>query len=153
MAKDKEMVDDLDVKIITQLRKDGRMSFRKLGESIGVATGTVQARIKRMEDLGIINGYHVNVDFSKLGYTITAVIGAIGKYENIMRLEAKLAKKRNIIGIYAVTGEYDLLIAAKFREISELNDFIRENFTLEGIEKTVTFLVLQTVKEERGLFE
>jgi len=153
MAKDKEIVDDLDIRIISQLRKDGRMSFRKLAEKLGIATGTAQARIKRMEDLGIIKGYHVVVDFSKLGYNITAVVGAIGNYENIMKLEAKLVKKKNVIGVYAITGEYDLLVAAKFKEISELNEFIKETFTESGIEKTVTFLVLQTVKEERGLFE
>ncbi|RLG21858.1 AsnC family transcriptional regulator [Candidatus Micrarchaeota archaeon] len=152
MAKE-NIVDELDIKILKELRRDGRLSFRQLANRLNVATGTIQKRIKRMEDLDIIRGYHVSIDFEKLGYKITAVVGVIGNQESIIKLEDKLKKMSNVIGLYGVTGEYDLLIAAKFKTITELNDFIRKHFNIKGVDKTVTFIVLQTVKEERGLFE
>ncbi len=148
-----EKVDQLDLDILKELRQDGRQSYRKLAGKLNVATGTVQARIKRMEDSGIITGYHAGINFAKIGFNITAIIGVMGKQDVMRDLEQKLAKNKNVYGVYMVTGEYDILIAVKFKEIHDLNDFIRENFTKEGIDKTVTFLVLETFKEKRGLFE
>ena len=152
MAKE-EKLDQLDLDIIKEIRTDGRLSYRKLAEKLNVATGTIQARIQKMEDSKIITGYHAGIDFSKMGFNITAIIGINGKQDVMRDLELKLAKNKNVFGVYMVTGEYDILVAVKFKEIHDLNDFIRTNFTGEGIDKTVTFLVLETFKEKRGLFE
>lgn len=63
------MLDELDRRLLELLQGDGRLSYRALAEVVGVSVPTVSARIKRMEDLGIILGYSVKLDPARFGGT------------------------------------------------------------------------------------
>ncbi|MFH0987025.1 MAG: Lrp/AsnC family transcriptional regulator [Candidatus Micrarchaeota archaeon] len=141
-------VDSLDIKILMELNKDARFSYRKIAEKLRVATGTVQSRIKRMEKSGVIKNYHARFDFVKLGYTLPTLIGvSIRRGENSSFIK-KLEKNKCIYGLYFVTGEYDLIIAANFKNINELNEFINKELGDTLVEKSNTYLILKTLKEE-----
>ena len=80
-------VDELDLKIIKTLQEDARASYRKVAEKLDIATGTVQNRVHRLEDIGIIQGYHCHLNYAKLGFNITALIGISIKKEDTARLK------------------------------------------------------------------
>jgi len=67
----------LDLSILRELKKDARKSHRDIAEKLGVAEGTVYNRVNKLQDMGIIKRFMVDLDFSKLGYDLTAVIGLI----------------------------------------------------------------------------
>jgi len=141
------MVDKLDLKILTILRKDARVSYRKIAEKLGVATGTIQNRIQKMEKEGIITDYHVGINLNKLGYNIAAIIGICIDRKEANKIEKKLINNKNVFAVYSVTGEYDLLVATRFKTMNELDNFIRKELSNESILKTNTFIILNISKE------
>lgn len=79
-------MDELDKKIISELNKDSRLSFRELSKNLNIAVGTISHRIKKMEEDGIIKGYIPVVEPSKAGYDLIAVINVTikrGKLQDV----------------------------------------------------------------------
>jgi len=144
-------IDDLDLRIIGSLREDSRQSFRDLAEKLDVAEGTVYNRVNKLKEEGILKKFMVDVDYAKLGYDLSAVIGIISKGGHLPELEKELAKEKSITAVYDVTGEYDAIVVAKFRDRSELNDLVKRMNSMEHIERTYTMVVLNVVKEEHGV--
>jgi DNA-binding Lrp family transcriptional regulator len=141
-------VDDVDRSIIRLLQEDARKSFNKIAESLGIAVGTAYNRVKNLEDSGILKGYTIMLDSAKLGYGLTALIliEAEGRY--LPDVENELAKLDEVICIYDITGDYDIAVVARFRNRSTLNSFIKSTLKMPHVNRTVTNVVLNVVKED-----
>jgi Lrp/AsnC family transcriptional regulator for asnA, asnC and gidA len=144
-------IDDLDLSVLRELKKDARKSHRDIADKLGVAEGTIYNRVNKLQDMGIIKRFMVDLDFSKLGYDLTAVIGLIVDGGFLQEVEEKIAKKPNVSALYDVTGDYDALIVAKFREREELDKFIKSVMSIPHVERTYTMLVLNVMKETHGV--
>ena len=152
MIKMRNEIDELDMQILKLLRKDARLSLRKVASKLNVATGTVQSRLQRLEKDGVIRSYHAHIDATKLGYNISALIGIGIKKTEIDNFLEKLKKHKNVIGAYDVAGEFDSFLIVRFKTMDELDDFIRNALPSPPVERTTTFVVLGTVKEGQTLF-
>jgi len=141
-------MDELDMRILRLLQKNARMSYREMAKELKVAVGTVYNRVKKMEEDGIIRGFCVNIDYEKVGFGLTAVVGIKAKGREIVRIERKLAEHPRVTQVYDVTGEYDIIAVAKFRDRADMNRFVKWVLSLDGVEKTNTSVVMDTVKEE-----
>lgn len=141
-------MDELDLKIIRLLQKNARLSYREIAKELGVAVGTVYNRIKKLEELGVIRGFCVDVDYEKLGFGLTAVMGIKAKGREIVKIERELAKSPRVMQVYDVTGEYDIIVVAKFRDRADMNRFVKWVLSLEGVEKTNTSVVMDIIKEK-----
>ncbi|MBN2014514.1 MAG: Lrp/AsnC family transcriptional regulator [Candidatus Altiarchaeota archaeon] len=144
-------IDDLDVKIIKELREDARKSFREIAEKLEVAEGTVYNRVNKLQEIGVIKGFMADVDFSKIGYDLTALIGVIVEGGALSKMEKKFAKEPNVSAVYDVTGEYDALIVAKFKDRDSLNSFVKRLLAFPEVKRTYTMLVLNVMKETHGV--
>jgi Lrp/AsnC family transcriptional regulator for asnA, asnC and gidA len=144
-------VDELDLSILRELKKDARKSHRDLAEKLNVAEGTIYNRINKLQESGIIKRFMVDLDFSKLGYDLTVIIGITVEGGHLAEIEEKIGKKPNVSAVYDVTGEYDALIVAKFAERDSLNDFIKSILRLPYVKRTNTMLVLNVIKETHGV--
>lgn len=142
------MVDELDIKILSMLQENSRLSYREIARELGVAVGTVYNRIKRMEEEGIIKGFAPILDYEKLGFGLTAVIGVKARGRKILEIEEALRKKENVIIVYDITGEFDIVLVAKFRDRAHMNRFVKWLLSLDGVEKTNTSVAMQVVKED-----
>lgn len=142
------VMDDLDKRIIEELNKDSRLSFRELSKNLNIAVGTISHRIKKMEEEGVIKGYIPVVEPSKVGYDFIAVINVTIKRGKLQDVASLLDKFNNIVSIYNVTGNYDAVIIARFKNRGQLNNFVKELQTFENVDKTNTSLVLNTIKED-----
>jgi DNA-binding Lrp family transcriptional regulator len=144
-------VDEVDRKIIRLLQEDARKSFNKIADNLGIAVGTAYNRVKNMEDRGILKGYTIILDSTKLGYNLTALIliQADGRY--LPEVEKDLAKNDEVMLIYDVTGDYDIAVIARFKDRSDLNNFIKSTLKMAHVTKTVTNVVLNVVKEDLRL--
>jgi len=148
----KTMLDELDRKIISELNKDARKSFRDLAKILGLAVGTISARIKRMEDAGLIRAYVPLLSSSRAGYDFRAIIALRTAEGKSIEVGKKIAQYPNVSGVYDITGEYDSMVVARFKNRAHLNDFLKEIQVLEHVERTNTFLVLQTLKEDPRIY-
>ncbi|WP_297500476.1 Lrp/AsnC family transcriptional regulator [Thermococcus sp.] len=145
------MVDELDRKIIALLQENARFSYREIARELNVAVGTVYNRIKRLEEEGVIKGYSPLLDYEKLGFGLTALIGVKAQGRKITEIEGRIAEKGNAMMVYDITGEFDIFVIAKFRDREEMNRFVKWLLSLEGVEKTNTSVAMQVVKEDPRL--
>ena len=140
-------MDELDLKILQLLQRNARLSYREIARELNVAVGTVYNRIKRMEEKGIIRGFCVALDYEKAGFGLTAVIGIKASGKEIVRIEREIAKNPRVMQVYDVTGEYDIIAVAKFRDRADMNRFVKWLLSMEGVEKTNTSVVMDIAKE------
>ncbi len=148
MSKEVYELDIVDRKLLNELMKDARTSLRRLAEEMSVSPATLHNRLTKLEQLGIVKGFTVLVDYAKLGYMLTAIImiKVNGKY--IVDVEKEIARYPNIVAVYDVVGEYDIIAIAKFRNVDDLNDFIKELLKNPKIERTHTNIALNVIKED-----
>ncbi len=141
------MIDDTDRRILAVLLADARTSMRSIAEEVGVALGTVSNRVKRMEEMGVIQGYGVRLDAEKIGWTMTVLCGLRIEKGRLMEVQRRIADDPRVFGIYDVTGEFDSMVLARVRDRAHLDDLSKTVLSSEGIIRTVTHVVLNTVKQ------
>jgi len=141
-------IDETDKKILNLLSKDGRMSYRKISRELDVSVGTVHNRMDKFTKSGIIKKFIPHIDHSKLGYKLTTIIGVKVKGGVLRNWENKTTYHKNVLGIYDVTGEFDAILLAKFKDTTELDSFIKGLLKEPDVQRTYTQTVLNIVKEE-----
>ncbi|MBR0472817.1 MAG: Lrp/AsnC family transcriptional regulator [Methanosphaera sp.] len=141
-------MDSLDKSILELLSVDGRKSYRKISRDLGVSVGTIHNRVDKLTKSGIISKFVPVIDHEKLGFHLTAIIGIEIKGGTVSHLIEKEEFKNNLLAVYDVTGQFDGIIIAKFRNTFELNKFIKLLLKEEHVTKTYTQTVLNIVKEE-----
>lgn len=145
------VIDDLDRQILTLLQKDARLSYREIAKELGIAVGTVYNRIKRLEEDGVIKGFYPKLDYEKLGYGLTAIIGVRAQGKRIVEIEREIARDDHVMCVYDVTGEFDIIVVAKFRDRKDMNKFVKSVLSIDGVEKTTTHVAMEIVKEDMNL--
>jgi len=141
-------LDELDVRILRALTVDARKSYREVARALGVSIGTVSSRVKRMETAGVITGYAPLIEPKRLGYDIVAVIGIKISRGKLLEVQKRLAREERVFGVYDVTGEWDSILMARFRNTRELDAFVKKLSATENVERTYTQVVLNVVKHE-----
>ncbi|MDP7387925.1 MAG: Lrp/AsnC family transcriptional regulator [Candidatus Thermoplasmatota archaeon] len=141
-------LDRTDRDIIRSLERDARMSLRSVAEEIGVSLGTVSNRLKRLEDTGVVKGYRVEIDPDKVGWGLTVVVGLRIEKGRLLELQRLIAEDSRVLGVYDVTGEFDSMILARAKDRSDLDDLSKTVLSMDGIMRSVTHFVLNTVKEK-----
>jgi DNA-binding Lrp family transcriptional regulator len=147
--KPQEGLDDVDVAILRALNQDARKSFRDLAKELSLALSTVSARVKRLEQQGYILGYVPVLDPQRLGLDLVVIVGVKILHGRLIEAQKRIARMGSVFGVYDVTGDWDSMILARFRDREDLNGFIKELLALPYVERTGTQLVLNTVKEEK----
>ena len=141
-------LDDVDRAILSALLEDARASQRKLSRDVGVAQGTITNRIRRMEEMGIINGYSVVIDPEKVGWSMTIMAGLRIAKGRMIDVQQKIAADPRVFSVYDVTGDWDSYVLARVKNRADLDDLTKTVFTLEGVTRSFTHVVLNTVKED-----
>ena len=102
-----------------------------------------------MEAEGIIKGYIPLIDLDKLGYDLLVIIGIRISHGKLIEVEKRISKNPHVYEIYDTTGDWDSIIIARFKSREELNTFIKRVLAAEHVERTMTYLVLNVVKDEK----
>ncbi|MFL6316927.1 MAG: Lrp/AsnC family transcriptional regulator [Nitrososphaeraceae archaeon] len=142
------VMDETDVKILTKLLTDARLSYRKIAQEIGVSPPTVLTRVEKLERENIIKFYSAVLDHEKLGYDLTAIIEVTAVKGKISEVEKHIAKLSNVCAVYDITGLTDMMIIAKFKNRKELSNFVKKDLSMPYVERTNTHVVLLAVKED-----
>ena len=100
-----------------------------------------------MEEAGVIRGFSVDINYSKLGYGITALILIQAKGKHLKDVEAKLSKFPNVCVDYDITGDFDIALVAKFETTNLMDHFIKDVLAMDFVERAVTSIVLNSLKE------
>ena len=115
---------------------------------MGFSAIVASSRIKNLEDKGILKGYTAILDPVKLGYDLTAVIFIQTEGGYIKDLENELSQMSNVITIYEITGDFDIVAIVKLKDRDSLNTLIKNLLVTPHIKKTMTNITLNVVKED-----
>lgn len=141
-------IDETDQGILMLLQEDSRLSFNKIASKLGISVGTAFNRIKSLEDEGVLKQYTILVDYSKLGFTMTAIVLIQAEGTHLVDVENEIADMKNVVSVYDITGDYDIAIVVRFKDRTELNAFVKKLLSMPYIKRTVTNVALNVVKED-----
>ena len=145
-------LDEIDLGILSILQDNCRVSLAKIGEQVGLSPPSVIERVKKLEDNGVIRGYHAILDARRLGMDITAFIGVYVNHPRLIdRFESDVHAMEDVLECHHVTGEYTLLLKVKTANTSSLEALISRLRSIDGVEKTETMVVLSTNTERSQL--
>lgn len=142
------LLDDTDRKLLQLLQTDARASHRQLARDMGVAQGTVTNRLKRLEEAGVIQGYSAVLNPAYVGWSMTVMAGLRILKGKMIDVQQKIAADPRVFAVYDVTGDWDSIILARVQNREDLDNLTKTVFTLEGVERSYTHVVLNTVKED-----
>ena len=131
--------------------QDKVTNMREIAKELGVSTVTVINRMKNLRGEGVIKGFSAHIDPKKVGFELTAVISLKAKGKMLLPVQEKIAKDPHVCGVYDVTGDFDSVIVARFKNVNDLNNFIKKTLALEGIDRTYTQVALNVIKEDFGV--
>lgn len=144
MAKNYEL-DNTDLKILEILTQDAKKPYTEVAKKVYVSQGTIHVRMNKMEEAGVVERTTLRLNYSKLGYDITAFIGIYleksALYEKVLE---KLKAIPEIINIHYTTGNYSMFVKIHCRDTNHLKEVLHDKMQqVEGIERTETMISLE----------
>jgi DNA-binding Lrp family transcriptional regulator len=139
--------ENLDRKLVNALLGDGRASLRSLAEDLDVSVTTVSNHLSDLEDEGIIEGYTPIVDYGALRYDVTAILQLKIEGQALVEVTERLSEHEQMVSVYEVTGDYDIIAVGKFTDTDDMNDEIKTLLTDPEIKESNTSVVLNAAKE------
>jgi len=141
-------LDSTDKALLELLRTDARASHRQLARALGLAQGTVTNRLRRLEENGVIGGYSAILNAQAVGWSMTIMAGLRIVKGRMIDVQQKIAADPRVFAVYDVTGDWDSIVLARVRDRADLDNLTKTVFTLDGVARSFTHVVLNTVKED-----
>ncbi len=143
-------IDEIDKKVLRLLQVDARMSITELAERINLSATPCARRIKRLEDTGVITGYHTQTDAQKLGYPLAIFIAvSMDRHtaERFEQFERKVQSFDEVMSCSIVTGRSeDYLIKVRVRDMAHYEEFLLHRLNrIEGVAQVHTSFELREV--------
>ncbi|GGJ93302.1 Lrp/AsnC family transcriptional regulator [Pseudomonas matsuisoli] len=141
-------LDRIDINILVQLQKDGRMTNVALAEAVGLSPSPCLQRVKRLESAGFISGYEAHVDLSKLANTVTVfteITLSDHKRGDFVKFESYIRNVDEVLECHLISGGYDYLvrfITSSIQHYQELMEAILDKNI--GIEKYFSYIVIKS---------
>ncbi|MEM2440206.1 MAG: Lrp/AsnC family transcriptional regulator [Candidatus Bathyarchaeia archaeon] len=153
-------LDEKDLAILALLQENCRLTAREIAQEIGSPITTVFAKIKRMEQLGILKEYRAVLDHKRLDFGVTAFILASFSYRTNKEeaplsqraIAEQISKFPEAQEVHIISGDWDILLKVKDKDVDAIGRFVVDKLrTVKGIEKTLTCIVFDTLKETTAI--
>jgi len=144
MAKNYE-IDNIDLKILSILTQDAKIPYTEVAKKVFVSGGTVHVRMKKLEEIGIVKGTTLSVDYSKLGFDVTAFLGIYLEKSSLYdAVTEQLKNISEVVKIHFTTGAYNIFCKIHCKDTRHLKDVLHYKIQkVEGIERTETLISLE----------
>jgi Lrp/AsnC family transcriptional regulator, leucine-responsive regulatory protein len=145
-------LDPIDHRLLVLLADDARRSYADLAQSVGLSPPSVFARVKKLEERGVIRGYTIVTDPHQLGHQLGAWV-AVKQLPGFHweHLEAAFRGLPQVEACYSVTGDETYILLVRVADPRSLEDLLREINSLDGVSGTRTSLILSTTFERRRI--
>jgi Lrp/AsnC family transcriptional regulator, leucine-responsive regulatory protein len=135
------VLDQIGLKILHELQMNARISFSEVGRRVGLSSPAVAERVKKMEEAGIICGYHIKVDYEKIGFPILAFVFLTTQSEKYKKLYTFAEDTLEIVECHCISGSESFILRVRTSSISKLDDLVEK---LSEIGETKTSIVLSS---------
>lgn len=143
-----EILDETDREILKILTEDCSLSFRRIARVLGKSPTVISKKIQKLKNMGLIKKCTAVVDHAKLGYKLMALILLNVEGAHIEDVEETLSAENNVRSVYDITGEYDIAAIALFKDVEDLDKFIKRMLKNPYIKGSVTSVIFKAVKDE-----
>lgn len=138
-------VDEKDLAIIGVLKENSRLPIRDVAKLSKLRPSTVHQRIVRLKEKGVIEKFTLKLNNKAVGESFIVFMLVKTKPSAVLD---RIVNNKHVKGFFGVTGEYDLLLKLKFKDVGEFNDFVIRFRKEQSIQTTLTMVVTAEVKEE-----
>ncbi|MFM6954658.1 MAG: Lrp/AsnC ligand binding domain-containing protein [Sphingobacteriaceae bacterium] len=138
-------IDNLDKEILSILMTDATIPYTEIAKRLIISGGTVHVRMKKMQDIGIIDGSQVNVNAQKIGYDICAFLGIyLQKGSKYNEAVERLKEVKEIVELHYCTGAYSMFAKIICKDTNHLRRVLNDGIqAAPGIQRTETFISLE----------
>ncbi|MEX2190884.1 MAG: Lrp/AsnC family transcriptional regulator [Bacteroidota bacterium] len=141
-------MDDIDVKLLDILQKQGRTRRNDLAERVSLSLPSVSERLRKLEESQVITGYFAKLDHKKLGKDITAfIVVTVDSSRHFTSFVEHAHTADEILECHAITGDGTHLLKIRTENTGSLEKLLAKIQTWQGVVKTTTSMVLSTAKE------
>jgi Lrp/AsnC family transcriptional regulator, regulator for asnA, asnC and gidA len=144
-------LEDSDIKILIELQKYAKISYRELSENTGIPSSTLHDRVKKMTDEGVIKEYITSISDEAIGCTQIAIIGIETGAELYGEVATNLTKLPEITEIYGTTAQYDLMIKLRAYNRNHLGATLNKIRNIRGVNDINVAIALEVFKEEHSI--
>ena len=143
-------LDDLDRRLLAILHADARTSNSALADAVGIAPSTCHGRVRRLQELGVIRGFHADIDPAAIGLPLQAMVsvrlqsGARGKIRNFLQ---QIRRRPQVIDVYFLAGADDFILHVAARDTDDLRSFVVDNLNADAdVAGTQTSLIFEHLR-------
>lgn len=152
LGEDVVSLDETDRHILILLQDDCKLPLTEIGEAVGMSAPSVLERVRKLEQNGVIKGYHALLDARRVGLDLWAFVGVTINFpKSIEGFKREVVALPEVLECHHVTGEHTMLIKIKTKNTASLESLLNRVRSLEGVTATQTMVVLSTLAEHNTL--
>ncbi len=144
-------LDRLDLRILDELQRQGRLTMTELGERIGLSTSPVAERVKRLERQGVITGYHARVNPAAIGRSLLVFVEitlSAKSPEVFEKVKREIQHMPQVLECHLVSGTFDYLVKARLGEMAQYRELLGAILKRIPVPSTSnSYVVMEEVKE------
>lgn len=142
-------LDELDMKLLYELTKDGSISVPNLSKKLGINASVLYSRIKRLMKKKLIKKFTIEIDETLLGIGVKATVGINRDPKLKESIHKHLMETPEVVSISEITGRFDILVRVYADNLEALHSVVIEKIgKIDGIQNTETFVELQKTDKE-----
>jgi DNA-binding Lrp family transcriptional regulator len=135
-------IDELDSRLLAELRDNPRLGLLEISRRLGVARGTVQARLAKLEKRGVVTGYGPEIDPAELGHSIQAFVMLALTQGRLAEAVEALELTPEVLEVDAVSGPEDLICRVAARDPEHLQEIVNRLLATDAIRHSTSYIVL-----------
>jgi DNA-binding Lrp family transcriptional regulator len=143
-------IDDVDRRILAALHADARIANSALAEAVGIAPSTCHGRVRRLQEVGVIRGFHADIDPAAIGLPLQAMISVSLQANARARIRTfiqQIRRKHQVIDVYFLAGADDFIIHVAARDTDDLRSFVVDNLNADvDVAGTKTSLIFEHLR-------
>ncbi|AVM49676.1 Lrp/AsnC ligand binding domain-containing protein [Capnocytophaga sp. oral taxon 878] len=142
-------LDEVDHQILDLLIDNARIPFTDVSKQLDISAGTVHVRVRKMEEVGIITGSTLTVDYDRLGYTFIAYVGIFLERNNqAQHVLERLEEVPFVTEAHITSGQYNIFVKIRARNIQHAKEVIYMIDEIEGVSRSETMISMEEVMND-----
>ncbi len=148
------MVDNLDINLLRILEEDSRTPWSRIARKLGVSETTVYLRVRKLTELGVLEGFTVKINTIKLGLTSTTYILLKIRGDSLEAFKKTIERDNHVVEAYEVfAGEYNMLLKLVARNQEEMAEYVDKILSIPGIQGALIAYNMKTIKSKSKLLD
>ena len=147
MPSNRRQIDEIDIRLLTELQEDARVSNAELGRRVGLSAPAVAERVARLQECGAIIGFHAAVDPRVLGLTLSAILRVRPAPRELPKVAQLARDTPEVVECHRITGEDCFFLKLHLRDIEHLEEVV-DRFLIYG--QTTTSIIQSSPVQGRG---